>query len=116
MTGENFNLLVLKILSPLLILIGAAGYFMPSLLQNIVSTDSYYNLFHIDAGIIGVILLLMGNIFLARVFNITLGLLYVYQAAASFFHIFPAKIFNYTIANDIINVDLGLTLILIGIL
>lgn len=114
-SNRNINFLVLKILSPLLIISGAIGYFIP-LQYKFICTDPYYNLFHIDAGIIGIIILLLGNAGLARIFNILLGSLYVYQSVASFFHLFPANLFHYTITDDIINIDIGAILMLIGIL
>jgi hypothetical protein len=113
--NRNINFLVLKILSPILILIGVAGYFLPSSYK-IICTDSYYNLFHIDAGIIGFIIVLIGNLAIARLYNILLGCVYVYQAVASFLHIFPAKLFHYTVTDDILNIDIGAVLILIGLL
>jgi len=113
--SRNINFLVLKILSPILILIGVVGYFLPPGYR-IICTDTFYNLFHIDAGILGFIIVLIGNLALARFYNILLGGVYVYQAVASFLHIFPAKLFHYTVTDDILNIDIGAILLLIGLL
>jgi hypothetical protein len=112
---KNINFLVLKFLSPLFIITGIAGYFLPQE-KIIISNEAFYNLFHIDAGLIGIIILLTYKVKLVRSYNIFLGVIYLYQAFASYYKIFPDQVFKYTITDDIIHLDIGLTLILIGII
>lgn len=114
-THQNINFLVLKFLSPLLIITGIYGYFLPKG-SGFISNEDFYNLFHIDAGLIGIIVLLTMNVKIVRGYNIILGIIYLYQAAASYLNIFPDETFKYTVTDDIIHLDIGLTLLLIGLI
>lgn len=111
--SKNVNVLILKIISPILILTGTLGYLIPQELL-LKSTTNYYNLFYIDAGLIGMIIVFSVNSTIARIYNILLGLVFIYQAIASYLNIFPESYFQWTITDDIINMDLGLVLLFIG--
>ncbi|HEY8402935.1 MAG TPA: hypothetical protein VIK89_16835 [Cytophagaceae bacterium] len=113
--SKNLNVLALKILSPILILTGGLGYLIPQELF-LKSTTSYYNLFYIDAGLLGMIVLFTMNAKIARFYNIFLGLIFVYQALASHFNLFPETYFQWTLTDDIVNMDIGLILLFIGIM
>jgi hypothetical protein len=113
--SKNSNLLILKILSPLLLMLGVAGYLLPKE-YSFICRDCYYNLLHINLGMMGFIMLFASNQALIRLYNIFLGFLFFYQATASLLNIFPARLFHYTCIDDIFHTDLGCMLLLVGIL
>jgi len=112
---KNLNFLILKFLAPILILIGVLGYIIPNE-YNLMSNENFYNLFQINIGLIGMILLFTMNIKLIRGFNIALGAFNIYQVFSSYFGIFPDELFNYTLTDDIVHLDIGIALLFIGII
>jgi hypothetical protein len=112
---KNLNFLVLKFFAPILILTGILGYVIPEE-YSLMSNENYYNLFHINAGLIGMIILFTMNLTLIRGFNIAFGMIDLYQVFASYFGFFPEEVFKYTLTDNILHVDIGIALIFIGII
>lgn len=115
MSNETLNYRVLLVFAPLLLLTGAAGFIMPEE-KALMSGAPAYNIFHIAAGLFGVVVLLLKSGRAARTFNIAFGAIDLYQALASFAHIFPTAYFRWRPADDILHVIIGAGLILVGLL
>jgi hypothetical protein len=109
---KNLNYLVLMIFAPVLILVGIAGFIMPTQLS---SNAPAYNIFHIFFGVVGLAFVLMKNGQLIRAFNIGFGAIDLYQAAASFLHLFPESYFRWTTGDDILHILIGAALVLVGL-
>lgn len=105
MTNETPNCRVLLVFTPLLVLTGVAGFVLPEE-KALMSGAPAYNIFHIAAGLFGVIVLLFKSGRAARAFNITFGVIDLYQALAGFAHIFPAAYFRWRPADDILQSSL----------
>ncbi|NOT49593.1 MAG: hypothetical protein HOP17_17855 [Acidobacteria bacterium] len=112
---SDLNFYVLAIFAPILILIGILGFVLPKE-KSLTSGAPAYNVFHIIFGVIGLIIVYGGNATAIRSFNIGFGMIDLYQAAASFAHIFPEKQFQWTRADDVLHIVIGAALVLIGIL
>lgn len=111
---EHLNSLILAIFAPILILVGILGFVIP-VNKSLTSGATPYNIFHIAFGLIGVIIILMGNEDAIRAFNIGFGLIDLYQAVASFANLFPKQFFKWTRIDDILHVVIGAILVLIGV-
>jgi hypothetical protein len=111
----NFNLMALGIFSGLILLIGILAFFIPENLT-LLSTAYPYNLFRVDLGLIGIIIALFNNKKLSRYSNFIWGMIIAYQAAASFLHLYPEEFFRWTIMDNILNEDIGLSMILISLI
>ncbi len=109
---KNLNYYVLLIFAPILILTGILGFVLP---ETILSGAPPYNIFHIIFGIIGLLSVLSKRDALIRGFNISFGLIDLYQAGASFLHLFPESHFRWRTGDDILHIVIGLALVLIGI-
>lgn len=112
---ENLNYYVLLVFAPLLILVGILGFIIPQN-KSLTSGAPAYNIFHIVFGVIGVVILYFNHDPSIRAFNIGFGLVDLYQAAASFAHIFPEKYFRWTRVDDILHIVIGAALVIVGIL
>lgn len=110
----DLNYIVLLIFAPLLILVGVLGFVMPAG-KGLTSGATAYNIFHLIFGSIGLILVLLNNEGLIRGFNIGFGSLDLYQAVASFAHLFPERHFRWTRLDDVLHVVVGAALVLIGV-
>lgn len=108
--SKSINRLTLLIFAIVLILIGLLGFVLP---ENLVSAAPAYNIFHLIWGFIGLFCAKREN--LARGFNISFGLIDLYQFVASFLGWFPAALFQWKTADDILHVIIGGALLLIGI-
>ena len=108
------NDLVLIIFAPILILTGIGGFLIPEDMA-LMSGVSSYNIFHIIFGLVGLIIWYLGRPFGAAIFNIGFGLIDLYQAVASFFELPPTALFQYTIADDILHLLIGLFLFVVGL-
>lgn len=115
MSNETLNYRVLLVFAPLLVLTGAAGFVVPED-KALMSGAPVYNIFHIVAGLCGILVLLFQRGRAARVFNLTFGAFDLYQALASFAQIFPAAYFRWKLADDILHIVIGAGLILVGFL
>ncbi len=112
MSGLNFY--VLAVFAPILILVGILGFVIPKE-KSLTSGAPAYNFFHIVFGVIGLIVLYFNHDSSIRAFNIGFGAIDLYQAAASFAHLFPEKYFRWTRVDDILHIVIGAALVLAGI-
>ncbi len=110
---KSLNYLILMIFAPVLILAGAAGFLLPGD-KGLTSGAVPYNIFHIISGSIGLALVLMRREGWVIGFNIVFGLIDLYQAFASYTHLFPEQYFRWTRADDVLHIILGLILVGIG--
>jgi hypothetical protein len=111
----SLNILALGIFSSLILLIGAIDFLLPEYVT-ILSTTYVCNLFRINLGLIGIIIALFNDKKLSKYSNFAFGMLLVYLAASSFFHISPQEFFHWTILDDVLNMDIGLAMILISLI
>lgn len=111
-TSKTLNYKVLLVFAPLLLLTGILGFVIPAPSFN--SGEPPYNIFHIFFSIVGFVILLTKKESYIRGFNIGFGLIDLYQAAASFLHIFPKSIFKWTRADDILHILIGAILVFVG--
>lgn len=110
----NSNYYVLMIFAPLLILTGILGFVMPPK-KGLTSGAPAYNVFHIIFGLAGIMIATHHYDYI-RAFNIGFGVIDLYQAAASFLHLFPEKQFRWKRADDVLHIVIGAGLVLVGIL
>ena len=108
--GRSLNRVVLTVFAPLLILVGVLGFVLPES-AGLTSGAPAYNVFHIVSGALGLLLLLAKRESYARAFNLGFGLVDLYQAAASFLHLFPEQFFRWTRADDVLHVAVGALLV-----
>lgn len=108
------NYYVLLVFAPLLILTGIAGFLIPAN-KSLTSGEPAYNIFHIIFGLLGLTIALSGNETYIRGFNIGFGAIDLYQAVASFAHLFPEKHFRWKRADDVLHVVIGLGLVIVGV-
>ncbi len=114
MKEKSINYKVLLVFAPLLILIGILGFVIPPE-KALTSGAAAYNIFHICFGTLGLVLLFFRNENSVRLFNIGFGLIDLYQALASFAHLFPERYFQWTRVDDVLHIVIGAILILVGI-
>jgi hypothetical protein len=112
-TKNSLNLIALRIFAPLLVLVGILGFIIPPHLS-LTSGASAYNIFHLIFGVIGLVFVIAKNETLIRSFNLGFGLIDLYQAVASFAHLFPAPYFQWTRVDDALHLIIGLALVSIG--
>jgi len=108
------NYYLLLVFAPLLVIVGALGFIIPQN-KSLTSGATAYNLFHIVFGLIGILVIYSNHEPYIRRFNIGFGLIDLYQAAASFGHIFPEKYFRWTRVDDALHIAVGAVLVLVGI-
>lgn len=108
------NYYVLLVFAPLLILVGILGFVIPPQ-KSLSSGAAPYNIFHILFGLIGVVILYFNHDPCIRAFNIGFGIIDLYQAAASFLHLFPEKHFRWTRVDDVLHIVIGAGLVLVGV-
>lgn len=111
---KSLNYKVLLIFAPILILIGVLGFVLPSS-ASLTSGAPAYNIFHIFFGIIGLLLLFAGKENYICGFNIGFGLIDLYQAAASFLHVFPEQLFKWTRVDNMLHIVIGAALVAVGL-
>lgn len=111
---KSLNYKVLLIFAPILIFIGILGFVLPSSIS-LTSGEPAYNFFHIVFGIIGLITLFTRKESFIRGFNIGFGLIDLYQAAASFLHLFPKELFKWMLVDDVLHIIIGAALVAIGL-
>lgn len=109
----TLNVVTLRIFAPLLVVTGILGFVLPASMA-VMSGAIPYNLFHIFFGALGGVCLLDGDR-RARLFNLGFGIVDLYQAVASAAQLFPAAHFEYTTADDVLHVVVGLALVAIGL-
>lgn len=114
MNGTKLNYRVLLVFALVLILAGVLGFILPGG-KGLTSAAPAYNTFHIIFGSLGLLLVLIRNEDYIRAFNIGFGLIDLYQAIASFLHLFPEKYFQWTSVDDILHLIIGAVLIIVGL-
>lgn len=114
MIHHDLNSLILAIFAPILILVGLLGFIIPPH-KSLTSGVPLYNIFHITFGVIGVIIILTDQSAAVRAFNVGFGLIDLYQAVASWFGLFPKRLFKWTRGDDILHVVIGAALVVIGL-
>ena len=110
---KSANYITLAIFAPILMLVGVAGFLIPAQ-HSLTSGAPAYNVFHLCFGTIGLIILSTRNQSLISSFNAGFGLIDLYQALASHFHLPPGQYFLWTRVDDILHILIGLTLVIIG--
>ena len=110
---KNLNYYTLLIFAPVLILAGILGFVLP---ETFLSGAPAYNVFHVLFGIIGLLSVLSKRQSLIRGFNISFGLIDLFQAAASFMDWFPERLFQWKTGDDLLHIIIGAALVLIGLL
>ncbi len=127
----SLNYYVLLVFAPLLIVVGISGFVIPEK-KSLTSGAPAYNIFHIVFGLIGLACLFLGPTISAskvplpfdflllpsgfpRAFNVGFGLIDLYQAAASYLHIFPERHFRWKRTDDILHVAIGTALVIVGV-
>ena len=108
-----WNVRVLAVFGPVLVLTGIAGFLIPPRLA-LLSGAPAYNVFHIVAGIIATLLVLAGSRTGVATFNLGFGVIDVYQALAGVLAWFPARPFRYKPADHVVHVVVGLPLAGLG--
>ena len=110
---KTLNYYTLLIFAPVLILTGILGFVLP---ETLMSGAPVYNVFHIVFGVIGSASVLSRRESVIRGFNISFGLIDLYQAAASFMDWFPERLFQWKTGDDVLHIIIGTALVLIGLL
>jgi hypothetical protein len=111
---DDLNFFTLAIFAPLLVLVGILGFIIPPH-KSPTSGTAPYNIFHIAFGVIGAFIVLINHPTAIKAFNIGFGLIDLYQAVASYFGLFPARLFKWTRMDDILHIVIGGALVLIGL-
>jgi hypothetical protein len=109
---KTLNYYTLLIFAPVLILTGVLGFVLP---ETLLSGAPAYNVFHIVFGIIGLLSVLSRRQSLIRGFNISFGLIDLFQAAASFMNWYPESLFRWKTGDDILHIVIGAALVSIGL-
>ena len=99
--------------APVLILTGLAGLLLPPGLS-LMSSAPPYDVFHIAFGVVGVGIVLSRSAVGAALFNVAFGAIDLYQAAAGWGGLFPARAFALRPADHAVHLVLGLVLVGIG--
>jgi hypothetical protein len=105
--------LLLVVFAPVLVLTGIGGFLIPPE-QALMSGAAPYNVFHLVAGTLGLLLALARRPAAAAAFNIGFGLIDLYQALAGIAGLFPADLFALRPADHVVHVVLGALLVTVG--
>lgn len=110
----SFNRLFLLIFATVLVLIASLGFLLSP--EMTPTSDAVpYNIFHIVAGCIGLLIVVTRREWPAIVFNLLLGAFDIYQFVASHANWFPEQFFQWTKTDDILHITIGIILALLGI-
>jgi len=107
------NQLLLTVFAPLLILTGLLGFVLPES-ASLMSGAPPYNVFHLIAGAIGLLIVLLRRGNAAILFNLVFGVIDLYQALAGANGWFPADYFELRPADHVVHVLIGLLLVVVG--
>jgi hypothetical protein len=110
----SLNYYVLLVFAPLLVLTGILGFIIRAN-KSLTSGAPAYNVFHIVFGLAGIGIALSHHDACIRTFNIGFGVIDLYQAIASFAHLFPEKYFQWKRADDVLHIAIGTGLVLVGL-
>jgi hypothetical protein len=105
--------LLLQVFAPVLILTGLGGFLIPPQVA-LMSGACPYNVFHLVAGTLGVLLALTRRPAAAALFNVGFGAIDLYQAVAGVAGLFPAALFALRPADHVVHLVLGLLLVVVG--
>jgi hypothetical protein len=114
LSKRGLNYKVLLIFAPVLLLVGVLGFVLPAE-SSPTSGAPAYNVFHLAAGALGLILLVLRNENYVRAFNLVFGLIDLYQAAAGFADFFPEQYFRWTTVDDVLHILVGLLLVSVAL-
>jgi hypothetical protein len=109
------NLLVLTAFAPLLVLTGVLGFVLPAELS-LMSGAPPYDVFHLVAGGVGLVLVARRSASEATSFNLIFGGIDLYQALAGVLGWFPANLFALRPADHVVHVIVGGFLLGVGVL
>ena len=109
------NQQVLTWFAPLLVLTGLLGYVVPAD-KALMSGAAPYNVFHLIAGAIGLLIVLRRSAFGAIHFNLVFGVIDLYQAVAGLGGWFPAGLFELRPADHVVHILIGMLLVVVGAL
>ena len=109
------NQQVLSVFAPLLLVTGLLGYVLPAD-KSLMSGAAPYNVFHLIAGAIGLLIVLVRSGSAAIHFNLSFGVIDLYQAVAGLGGWFPAGLFELRPADHVVHVLVGLGLVVVGAL
>lgn len=109
------NWQVLSVFGPLLVLTGALGFVLPAELS-LMSGAAPYNVFHLIAGGLGIVVALGRSLRGAIAFNLVFGCIDLYQALAGLMSWFPAQLFALEPADHAVHVLIGIFLVAVGYL
>ena len=110
---RTLNQTALTIVAPLLVMTGIAGFVIPER-YTLMSGAAPYNLFHVIAGALGLVLISAKNDLVASGFNFGFGFMDLYQVLASVVGLTPIEYFHWTYVDDVVHVLLGFALVIIG--
>lgn len=111
---QSLNGQVVLAMSAILLLAGVLGFLLPPRLS-LMSGAAPYNVFHILFAAAAGACALSGQEAVFRAFNVLFGLLDLYQALASFAHIFPERHFRWKRSDDALHLLIGAGLVAIGL-
>jgi len=101
--------------APLLVVAGVLGFVVPARLS-LMSGAPAYNVFHLIAGAVGLVIALRRAAPAAITFNLAFGTIDLYQALAGLTGLFPARLFALRPADHVLHVGFGLLLAGVGYL
>lgn len=101
--------------APLLLAAGVLGFVVPAQLS-LMSGAPAYNVFHLIAGAVGLLIALWRAAPAAIAFNLAFGTIDLYQALAGLTGLFPARLFALRPADHALHVGFGLLLVGVGYL
>jgi hypothetical protein len=109
------NVQLLSVFAPVLVLTGVLGFVLPASMS-LMSGAPAYNVFHLLAGSVGLVIALRRLAAGAIAFNLVFGGIDLYQAVAGLAGWFPAGLFGLRPADHVVHVVIGLLLVGVGYL
>lgn len=110
-----FNLHVLRLFAPILLVVGVMGLVTPPSATSLTSSAALYAVFHLVFGAIGLACVASRNLGAMRLFNLGFGLVDLYQAVASATDLWPCSLFLWTRVDDGLHVVVGLALVAVAL-
>ena len=110
-----FNLHVLRLFAPVLLVLGVMGLVTPSSATSLTSNAAPYAVFHLIFGAIGLACLATRNLGVMRFFNLGFGFIELYQAVASAADLWPRSLFLWTRVDDGLHVVVGVALVVVAL-
>jgi len=114
-TWATRNVQLLTLFAPLLLAAGVLGFVVPAHLS-LMSGAPAYNVFHLIAGTVGLMLARSRLAAPAIAFNLVFGAIDLWQAVAGLTGLFPARLFALRPADHVVHVLFGLLLCGVGLL